>query len=154
MKKLKRYWIVLPLLIASVFVYSGAVKADEVDLMPYSRVEAVDALNHFLPAPAKFISLDPRMDYYYWTLEQLEYFLANDDTDHHLILIAPNGVNPLQGVCMYKALQLVRRANEFGKYLSIWAVGSNHVECMALVGKDVYQVDPDTDGIIRIGWTP
>jgi hypothetical protein len=95
------------------------------------------------------------------SLEQLEEFLKNDDTDQHIILTADSGgkVN-FNGQCEDYALQLRDRAMTIGRYLSVeildpkeyekWyglPLKSNdyHAICMARIGNEFWYIEPQTD---------
>jgi hypothetical protein len=98
------------------------------------------------------------------TLEELEAFLAEDNTNNHIYLTAGgDGVVQLKGQCEDAAIQLMDNAAIAGKRLSFVPLapseykkwygvypGANayHVICGALVGSnEFYYIEPSTDKI-------
>jgi hypothetical protein len=95
------------------------------------------------------------------SLEQLEEFLKNDDTDQKITLTADNTGNiNFNGQCEDFALQLRDRAMAIGRYLSIQALhpkeyekwygqtaqpNQYHAICMARIGNEFWYIEPQTD---------
>ena len=95
------------------------------------------------------------------SLEELEEFLANDDTEERVILTAGNdGKINFSGQCEDSALQLRDRAMAINKHLSVivlhpkeyekWygkQLKSNeyHAICMARIGNEFWYIEPATD---------
>jgi hypothetical protein len=95
------------------------------------------------------------------SLEQLEDFLRDDDTDQRIILSADSQGNiNFNGQCEDFALQLRDRAMAIGRYLSIQTLDSQeyakwygqrlkpneyHAICMARIGNEFWYIEPQTD---------
>ena len=84
------------------------------------------------------------------SVEELEAFLEQDDTDKRIVLKASSdGVIKFNGQCEDYALQLRDRAMAQGKYLSIIVLevkdNRYHALCMARIGNEFWYVEPKTD---------
>jgi hypothetical protein len=95
------------------------------------------------------------------SVEELEEFLANDDTEEHIILTAgSDGKINFDGQCEDFALQLRDRAMAINKYLSVIALhpeeyrkwygkqlksNEYHAICMARIGNEFWYIEPATD---------
>lgn len=94
----------------------------------------------------------PRIAVDFQSLDELNQFLAQDDTDHHVYLIANSqGQIILNRQCVQVAIQLRDRALERGKYLSLQVLNytepTSHMINMAVIGKYIYFIDPQTDRV-------
>ncbi len=94
------------------------------------------------------------------SVEQLQDFLKNDDTDQRIILTTDsNGAVKFDGQCEDFALQLRDRAMAIGMYLSVqvlhpeeyrkWypsaTTDAYHAICMARIGNEFWYIEPSTD---------
>jgi hypothetical protein len=93
--------------------------------------------------------------------EELEMFLAEDDTDTHLFLKADEtGVVKLEGNCEDYAIQLQDRALDKGYKMSFYVMdrqeyyqrygewlpkGRLHAVNLVIIGNEIYLVEPQTD---------
>lgn len=97
------------------------------------------------------------------SLEQLQNFLANDDTDQRIILsVDSQGQISFSGQCEDYALQLRDRAMAQGMYLSLQALhpaeyqkwydqpaksAAYHAICMARIGNEFWYIEPANDRV-------
>jgi len=95
------------------------------------------------------------------SVEELEEFLINDDTDKRVILsVDSEGKINFDNHCEDYALQLRDRAMDIGRHLSIAALhpeeyekwygerltpGQYHAIAMARIGNEFWYIDPQTD---------
>lgn len=93
--------------------------------------------------------------------DELLNFIADDDTDTHIILKANSeGIISFDGQCEDFAIQLINRAEAIGKRLYFiplhrseyakWygesiPIGTYHAICCAIIGNDVYYIEPQDD---------
>ncbi len=97
-----------------------------------------------------------------WTsIQELEAFLEQDDTDHYIYLIADkDGIVKFNGQCEDADMQLRNRAMQWGRFLSIevldtaeyqkWYGGvlpynNSHAICSAITGNEIWFIEPSTD---------
>mgnify|MGYP001557893025 CR=1 FL=1 len=85
-------------------------------------------------------------------LQELQQFLAEDDTDNHIYLRANSqGIVEFDKQCTTVAEQLRDRAMAKGKYLSYQILNydkpESHAVNMAWIGKGIYFIDTQTDRV-------
>ena len=92
----------------------------------------------------------PMMGKEFESLEALTQFLEIDDTESHVLLYPIEGSDgriPLDGTCDYYALQLQRLALEAGHLMSTEIVNKNHMINCAVIGNEIYFIEPQTDEV-------
>ena len=87
------------------------------------------------------------------SLEELESWLAEDDTDRYVYLLAgEDGVprNSAEYDCDDYAIALQRRAAESGFLMSVTIIeeqGVPHMINLVCIGNDIYYIEPQTDEV-------
>jgi hypothetical protein len=97
------------------------------------------------------------------TVEALERWLERDNTDSHLFLVCnKDGLAQLTGTCEDKALNLIEQAEREGIRLHLQVLDNSlyyrfykkhlpihtyHAAVIAIVGNEIYLIEPSTDEI-------
>lgn len=116
-------------------------KVVEVEVMKEVPVEVIKEV--LVPTPIEVREFED--------LDELKQFLAADDTDEILRLYSIQGTDGLMSLwgdtCDYDALNLQERALKAGYLMSTQIVKNNHMINSAVIGNDIYFIEPENDKV-------
>jgi len=119
-----------------------------------SHIEYRDTIHYVDREVIKEVIVEKPIELHEFTsLEELKAWLAEDDTNEYVHLVAGE-----DGVCRQSdkydcddyALQLQRRAAESGFLISVTIIekrGRSHMINLACIGNDIYYIEPQTDQV-------
>lgn len=126
------------------------IEVEKIVEIPVDRIVEV-SVEKIVEVPVEVIVKVSREIDEFPSLEVLEQWLADDDLDTRIVLRAgADGKIHFNGACDYTAMELQRRALADGYLMSTEIIEKGkklHMICSAVIGNDIYFIEPGTDEV-------